>query len=224
MPQENPNRPWWSPEKPTAPARITYNLRKRLLFALGGVFAVALLMGAAFSSPQERSRQISFGIVENPPSLDALVATCTGIVEWRNPADVLTRLPWNAEDGPAEAQVARALARDVSVRPGFYPKDDKNIPSTEDIASYLGKGGIVAWYATDPGSETAVGGLESVLSVLAEDGVEIVAMPWPADKMSRMPTFSRTSSGGRLLYMKLGAVQSCAVASDVVIEKFSAST
>ena len=177
-------------------------------------------MGAAFSSPQERPRPISFGIVENPPTLDALVATCTGIIEWSSAPDILTRLPWDAKDGTAEAQVARALQQNSPLRPGFYNAGDSNLPSVAQVAAYLKAGGTVAWYAGDEDSDNAVSGLESVISVLEEDGIQIVALPWPADKMNRMPAFSRTESGGRLLYMQWGRAQSCAIASDAVIKDF----
>jgi len=220
----NNTQPWWAPESDIKPARVYSNTRKRIIFAVGAVAAGVLLIAAAFTSPQDRSRQISPGIIEESPSLDSLVASCTGVVNWERPEEMLSRLPWEKGAVSVEDQILDAIAEDAPVRLGFYSPGDRNIPSTSDIAAYISNGGYVIWYSTNESGDGAISGLKSILGILSEEGLDYVALPWPESKEKQKPTFSRTDSGGRILYMRWGATQSCAVASDVVISDFVKTT
>lgn len=217
--EEQSDGPWWAPTGPSQRAVVVRNAKKRILFALTACTLGVLLLGAAFAAPQERQRQLLPGIAENPPTLDSLVATCTGVIEWDKPADLLVRLPWNPRDGSAEKQVREALRSSVLIRPGFYESDDQDAPSVADIASYLSKGGAVAWYSVAE-DDPAYTGLKSATEEANLRGMALVALPWPKQEMGRLPSFSRTASGRKIVYMKWGTAQSCAVASAAVLEQF----
>lgn len=220
MSPNNRPQPWWAPRSDIQPARVYSNTRQRVIIIVGAVVAGLFLIAAAFASPQERSRQISPGIIEDSPSLDSLVASCTGVVNWEKPEEMLSRLPWDKNNISIEEQMLDAIAEKTPIRPGFYNSGDRNIPSTPDVAAYISDGGFVIWYSTDESGDGAISGLESILGILNEEGLEYVALPWPESKDKQKPTFSRTDSGGRILYMRWGATQSCAVASETVIEDF----
>lgn len=217
--EESSNEPWWAPTGTSQRAVVVRNAKKRILFALTACTLGLLLLGAAFAAPQERQRQLLPGIAENPPTLDALVATCTGIIEWDQPANLLVRLPWNPRNGSAEKQVGEALRNSVLVRPGFYEIDAENMPSVADIASYMSRGGAVAWYSVAE-DDPAYTGLRSATEEANLRGLALVALPWPEQEMGRLPSFSRTTSGRNIIYMKWGTAQSCAVASAAVLEQF----
>lgn len=218
--KDSSGAPWWAGDRTAIPVRVLPNWRFRLSLAALAILLIAALSVSAFVSPPERSRQISVGIIEDPPSLDALVATCSGVIRWEDPANLLTRLPWEDDGVPVATQVSQALANAPRVRPGFYTDESPDLPTTAEIAGYLYQGGRVIWFA--PGLEPNVtSGVEGILTILSEEGVDYIALPWPAEASNKMPVLARTVAGRRLLAMKWGVAQSCAVASGDVLIAFA---
>ena len=212
------NVPWWSPRLDSKPARVVGNTQKRVVGILAFTAFIGLLLGAAFATPQEQPRRISVGIIESPATLDALVATCTGLIRWDSPMDLIKRLPWNESLGPAQSQADAAVKTPSRVRLGFYTESDPDLPSPASLAYFISQGGSVAWYV--PGGEQApLDGLKSLVSIVNDDGGRFVAVPWPRDQIGKMPVFSRNEAGKRILYMRWGLAQSCAVASDAVMKQ-----
>lgn len=210
--------PWWSPRPDSQPARVIGNVRKRLLGSLAFIAFAGLLLGAAFATPQEQPRRISVGIIEYPATLDALVATCTGLIKWDSPMDLLRRLPWQEGLGPAQMQASAAVKTPARVRIGFYTEGDPDLPSPASLAYFISQGGSVAWYMPE-GEQAPIDGLEALVAVVNDGGGRFVALPWPKDQIGKMPVFSRNEAGKRILYMRWGLAQSCAVASDSVMKQ-----
>jgi hypothetical protein len=214
--------PWWAPRRRSVPVRISGSWGSRLAVGALLVVVIVALSASALVTPPERPRQILPGMIEDPPTLDDLVATCTGLVQWE-PTTMLKRLPWDLDAGAVEVQIARALTTDARVRAGFYTEASSDLPSTAEVASYIYQGGQVIWYAPDT-PETAISGLEGISPLLAEMGIEFVVVPWPQDRAEKMPSLTRIAAARRLLIMKWGMAQSCAVASEPVLTRFVEAT
>jgi hypothetical protein len=214
MQKQNVSPPWWYENKKSSRELIVVGKKKKFGILFFGIIFIVLLIGAAFFTPTEQPRMLKNGAIQNPASLDDLVASCSGYVQW-NISDY-KQIGWK-EDGkkhiyrffpPTGGTFSVAPAK-----PGFYSQDSMYVPTIPDAVGNLWRGMIVVWYRAGIPEERL-----NIVKELAESkvgDVDYVVLPWPKNKISLWDN-NRT-----IMLTGWGLSQACNIASYEVFNNFA---
>lgn len=175
---------------------------------------LAVLVGAAFCAPKERAYSLDNGGLQNPPSLDDIVSSCSGVIEWP-----LSPTGWLSADTahvyPSFPPTSGTFAP-IPAPPGNYSTDDADLPTVPEAMSGLWRGDIVIWYSPlIPEDQKTV--LFSVANT-RPGGANFIVLPWTSKDGINEGSFSKKP----VVLTAWGLSQACAEASVNVFDNFVA--
>lgn len=205
--------PWWSPDDKPVKVRIVTRLKGRRLKIFGSLLFVFVLLTIAFVVPQEKPTLLSNGAIRNTPSLNALIASCDGIMDW----PVQNNVGWLPKDSAHvynRYPPTSGTFEKVPARSGFYSYESKDVPTLPQTVGNLWRGEIVIWYSERLSQEN-----RQVLKSIVENnqtGLRYIVAPWP-ESLSRI----WGNNIRALMLTGWGVSQECEDPSSAVFEEFA---
>lgn len=205
--------PWWSVSPEQGAAKVSSKGKGRTRFIVFSSLLLLILIGAAFCVPRERAYSLDNGSIQNPPTLNDIIASCSGIVEWP-----LLPSGWlsgeNAHVYPFFPPTSGTFAP-IPAAPRFYDEEDENLPTVPEAMSALWRGNIVVWYSPLISAEDKAL-LRSVARV-APGEADYVVLPWVSGDGVNEGSFAKRP----VVLTAWGLSQSCGEASEEVFSDFS---
>jgi len=179
--------PWWAGETSNVPQPVIKSTRKRtIIIVLVTTLVLGMLLMTAARNPGREPQVLGSGSVINPPSLNALAAGCSGVID-RTPAPA-DEVGWI----PPETLYSPATVPPVN---GNFAKTfntssptilNKNFLTMAESVSLLYRGWVILWYR-DGGSESLVKAAEAYVGSLPLESRVMLAR-WNPQEVSTWGT------------------------------------
>lgn len=186
-------RPWWANSE-TQAARVRRNSRG-LAFAAVGVLVLAGLVAFAAADPGRQVRVLESGGVQQPPTLAAMAAGCSGIIIRAGAGSrVLGLSPIAKTKDPRIAEPVSSL-------------------SPKEARALLGQGWMIIWFDAQRLPDQNV---SAAYGTFGDGSFKAHVSPWPTERQwpVKSPWIISSWDGA----------QSCDELSPVVVEEFAAET
>ncbi len=210
MSEEVASRPWWAQ---TPPVAVRRSWRGRVLAATLCAVVLALVIPAAAVNPEAHPRVTASGAIQQPASLSALAAGCTGV--FQRPAPEPGTVGWVPLDTPYEPNFTPATEGNFARNPLSNGKSTYQLDPRRVIA-LLYRDWTVIWVRSNA-DQGEVAELASYIDGLP-DGVRVAAFPWPQDEMRAWSS----PAPATWAITRWGHVQYCAEFSGKVADAFVA--
>ena len=210
MSEPTTSEPWWTR---TPPAQVRRPWRARLIGLAVSVIVMALVVPAAVFNPEAQPRVTPGGSIQQPASLEALAAGCTG--EFQRPAPEPGTVGWVPLTTSYQPEFVPATGGNFARRPlsngsSTYRLDQRR------IVALLYRDWTVVWVKSTA-DQSEVTQLATYLESLPEDA-RVAAVPWPQDELLAWTSPTPVPWA----FTRWGTVQYCAEFSRPVAEAFVA--
>lgn len=209
--------PWWSSASSSGPAVVVSDRRGRAKVAAVAGLVLLGLVCAAFISPVERAVALPGSAMQEPASLDDLVAKCQGVIAWQTAP--VKSVGWlragNTHMYPAFPPTSGTFSP-VPLPLGFsvvLPDGAGKHALPRSVAN-LWRGQVVVWFRPDADLS-----MKTSIRLAAQEGLRpgtFVVAPWPEEAINRWNTTRP------VLLTGWGLSQSCGTASSDVMTAFQA--
>lgn len=207
--------PWWTPDPRIPAGAVVRRGRTRLGVGLLLTAIISIFAVAAFAVPTDSPRRYSSGMVEYPPTLAALVSSCSGIIEWPPPDPAA--VGWLPIGSYHRYPMSPPVSGTYSQTPptlGFHSTSSATTPGVEQAINLLWHGGTVIWY--DPQVDRRTLDTVEVIAEAHDSGNGLLVAPWPQTLTSQWP-------GQRpVIITGWSAAQACSQMTFQVLDEFEA--
>lgn len=210
---KEPKLPWYSMGSQKLPAKVNYQILRKLLKRLGLLGIILLFLFAASFNLGNRTNYLAGGGVQAPPTLAGLAGGCRGISKWPNPS--ASEIGW-VSPGNFLWYTSPPLAGNFDKvpwkTPGYVAPTDIIQPTVSAAVSNLYRGWVVIWTARNA-QKGSLDGLTAWAKKMAPGNPVLIAQ-WPRPEPSTWPV------GRNILMTAWSQAESCLIFDATAAEEF----